>query len=306
MEISRRNLILAIAAKAWSQEASIFSTNVKVVSLLATVRDNDGKIVNNLIQDDFVLEEDGKPQTIRYFSRESDLPLTIGLLVDTSRSQEGVLETERRASLTFLDQVLREDKDKAFVVSFDVNVAILQGLTSSKKELEAALDRLQIPGQFATLIFSAIRDSSENILRKQAGRKAVILLTDGVAFRDPVSIGAAIEFAQRADAIVYSIRYSDRTPMFRPIRSAVMGIAKERGKEGLERMARETGGASYEVRNSETIEQIYSRIENALRNQYSIGYTPLRPTGDGKYRKIKLKTKDRNLVVTTRDGYYAQ
>jgi VWFA-related protein len=294
-----------MAARAWAQGDTTFSTNVKVVSLLATVQDRDGKIVKDLTQDDFILEEDGKAQTIRYFSRESDLPLTVGLLVDTSRSQTGVLEAERRASYTFLDQVLREGKDQAFVVSFDTKVATLQGLTSSRKELQSALDRLQIPGEFATLIFSAIRESSENLMRKQSGRKAFILLTDGVAFRDPVSMGTAIEFAQRADTILYSIRYADPIGFRGPIRTAVRAAASERGKAGLERMAKETGGFAYQVKNSETIEQIYAQIEDALRNQYSIGYTPLRPGGDGKFRKIKLTTKDRLLTVRTRDGYYA-
>jgi VWFA-related protein len=303
MKISRRSLLLGIAAKALAQETT-FSTNVKVVSLLATVQDKDGKIIKDLTQDDFRLEEDGKPQTIRYFSRESDLPLTVGLLVDTSRSQTGVLETERRASATFLDQVLREGKDQACIVSFDTKVTTLQGLTSSKKDLAIALSQLRIPGEIATYLFSAIRETSETVMRKQPGRKAFILLTDGVAFRDPSSIGAAIEFAQRADTILYSVRMSDRVPI-RPIRAAVLGVAKERGKQGLERMSRETGGTSYEVTNTQSIEEIYRRIEDALRNQYSIGYTPQRPLGDGKYRKIKLSTKDRHLIVKTRDGYYA-
>jgi VWFA-related protein len=303
MKTSRRSFIFGIAA---SSLAQTFSTNVKVVSLLANVQDKDGKIVKDLTQDDFILEEDGKPQTIRYFSQESDLALTVGLMVDTSRSQTGVLEKERRASYQFLDQVLREDKDVAFVVCFDTGVQTLQGLTSSRKDLAAALDQLQIPGQVATLLFSAIRDSSESIMRKQPGRKALILLTDGVAVRDPVSIGMAIEFAQRADTILYSIRFSDPVGFRGPIRTAVRAAASEHGKAGLERMSKETGGTLYEVSKNETIEEIYSRIEDALRGEYSIGYRPLRPAGDGKYRRIKLTTKDRHLIVRTRDGYYAQ
>jgi VWFA-related protein len=145
----------------------------------------------NLNPDDFNLQEDGVPQKIEFFSRECNLPLTIGLLVDTSRSQAGVLEQERRASYTFLDRILREDKDRAFIVHFDTRVETLQGLTSSRGELEAALNRLSIPGEFATLIFSAVQKSSEDIMRQQPGRKAFILLTDGVAFRDPTSIGTA-------------------------------------------------------------------------------------------------------------------
>jgi VWFA-related protein len=305
MKISRRNLLLALAGGAWGQDSATFSTSIKVVSVLATVHDRDGNIVKDLAQDDFVLQEDGAPQTIRYFSRESDLPLTVGLLVDTSRSQTGVLEVERGASYTFLDQVLREDKDRAFIGHFDVKAETLQGLTSSRKELSSALDQLRVPQQVATLLYSAIRESSETVMRNQTGRKAFIVLTDGVAFRDKTSIGTAIEFAQRANTIIFSIRYSDPTRLYHPIRAAVLGAAKERGKQGLQRMARETGGVSYEVTQSETIERTYSQIEETLRNQYNIGYTPTKPGADGKYRKIRLTVKDRHLIVNTRDGYYA-
>ena len=300
--ISRRSLLMGAASRCWAQ--ATFSTDVTVVTVFATVHDRDGKIVKDLSQDDFLLLEDGVAQEIRYFSRESDLPLTIGLLVDTSRSQTGVLEPERRASYTFLDQVLREDTDHAFVTSFDTQVDILQGLTSSRDDLRAALDRLVIPGHYATLIFSAIRQASEDVMRKQKGRKAFILLSDGFAFRDPVSIGTAIEFAQRADTLTYSIRFSDHPKVYRPGRAAVQAIASERGKGVLERLSRETGGGYFEVSKKESIEQIYMRIEEELRNQYSIGYTPARADTSGKYRKIKLTTKRPGLIVQARDGYY--
>jgi VWFA-related protein len=298
-------LALITPAGLFAQQGPTISTKVNVVSFLATVHARDGKVVKNLTPDDFTLQEDGVTQKIEFFSRESDLPLTIGLLVDTSRSQTGVLEPERRASYTFLDQVLRQDKDRAFVVSFDTHVETLQGLTSSRGELEEALNRLSIPGEFATLIFSAVQKSSEDIMHQQPGRKAFILLTDGVAFRDPTSIGTAIEFAQRADTIIYSIRFSD-SRMTGPVRAAVRAGFKERGKQGLQRMARETGGTPYEVAKDQSIEEIYSQIEEALRNQYSIGYTPTRQADDGKYHKIKLTTKDPHFVIASRDGYYAK
>ena len=290
----------------WAQDVPTISTDVNLVSLLAAVRDRDGRIVNNLTRDDFELKEDGVPQKIRYFSQESNLPLTIGILVDTSRSQRGVLEQESRASNTFLDQVLREGKDQAFVAHFDTRVETLQGLTSSRKDLAAALGQLSIPDEFATLLYSAIRESSNNVMSKQTGRKAIILLTDGVAFKDPASIETAIESAQRADTILYSIRFSDPIAAYRPLRAAVLEAAKERGKQELERMAKETGGVSYAVTKSQTIEAIYTQIENALRNQYSIGYTPPRAAADGKYHKIKLTTRDHHLIVESRDGYYAR
>ena len=125
-------------------------------------------------------------------------------------------------------------------------------------------------------------------------------------FRDPTSIGTAIEFAQRADTIIFPIRFSDPIAVYRPIRAAVLKAASERGKHGLQRMAKETGGVAYEVTKSESIEAIYSQIEDALRNQYSIWYTPPRTEVDGKYHKIKLTTRDRHLIVHARDGYYSK
>ncbi len=279
-------LVLAIAPVSEAQQGPTISTKVNVVSFLATVHDRDGKVVKNLNPDDCILLDDGIPQKIDFFSRESDLPLTIGLLVDTSRSQTGVLGEERRASYRFLDQVLRADKDRTFVVHFDTQVEVLQGLTSSRREPDAALNRLSIPGEFATLIYSAVQESSEDVMRQQEGRKAFILLTDGVAYRDSTPIGTAIEFAQRADTIIYAIRFSD-SKITGPARAAFRAAMKERGNEALQRLAKETGGISYEVTKDQPIEAIYSQIEEALPNQYSIGYTPTRRADDGKYHKIQ-------------------
>ena len=145
-----------------------------MVTLLATVRDRNGLIaVKNLNREDFVLEENGALQTIRYFSRESDLPLTIGLLVDTSQSQKHVLEPERRASYTFLDQVLRPDTDLAFVAHFDVHVEVLQSFTSSRNDLAAALTRLKVPSALSTLLYDAIRECSENLMKEEGGTQSV-------------------------------------------------------------------------------------------------------------------------------------
>lgn len=306
MKVARGIFTFVIAASMSAQDVTTFSAKVNVVSLLATVRDHDGRIIKDLPADDFALEDNGKPQRIRYFSEEADLPLTIGLLVDTSRSQSGVLERESQASYTFLDQVLREGKDQAFVVHFDEKVETLQGLTSSRSQLKSALEQLRIPADLATLIYGAVHDSSENIMREQQGRKALVLLTDGVAYKDPISLETAIEFAQRAGVIVYSIRFSDPVHFRGPVRAAVLAGMKEKGKADLERMSKETGGASYEVTKDQTIEQIYSKIEDALRYQYSIGYTPEQSAADGRYHKIKLSTRDRHLVVETRRGYYAE
>jgi VWFA-related protein len=299
-------LFVTLSGATFAQQPPTISTKVNAVSILTTVHDPDGHVVKNLTSDDFVLTEDGNPRKIDYFAAESGLPLTVGLLVDTSFSQRHVLQAERRASDKFLKQVLREDKDQGFVVSFDVRVDTLQGVTSSHSELEASLKQLRVPHEFGTLIFTAIHETSENLMRKQSGRKAFILLTDGVAFRDQDNIETAIEFAQRADAIIFPIRFSDNTAPYHPLRAAIMASRKEHGIEGLRRMATETGGVYYEVSKDKPLEEIYSEIEDLLRSQYVLGYTPPQSDPDGKYHKIKVTTNDRRLVVHARDGYYAK
>jgi VWFA-related protein len=300
--LSRRTLLFGSALKLWPQDAK-FSTDVNVVTLLATVHDRDGRVIKNLEREDFVLQDEGRPQAISYFTRETDLPLQIGLLVDTSRSQRGVLGAEKRASYKFLEQVLREDKDRAFVARFDIDVEVTQGFTSSKDVLRTALNTLEIPGRTATLLYEAVRKVSEEQMRKETGRKAYIILSDGVSFKDPVSIGTAIEFAQRADVIIFSILFSQA--QLRPARGRANPRAL-RGKKVMQRLADETGGGYFEVTAKRPLEKIYAEIEDALRNQYSIGYTPASPGKSGQYRKIKLAARDKKLVVNTRDGYYAK
>lgn len=212
----------------WSQQQPTFSAEVKVVNLLATVRDKHGKIVSNLNKDDFILDQDGRPQTIRYFTKETNLPLTLGLLVDTSFSQRRVLDQERSASHDFLTQVLRPEKDKAFVIHFDREVELLQDLTSSLDKLDDALGLLQTP-QFrqeteddprngggrrnwshgGTLLYDAIYLAANELMKSQHGRKALIVLTDGVDRGSKETLLSAIESAQRADTLVYSILFKD-------------------------------------------------------------------------------------------------
>jgi VWFA-related protein len=304
MRLARAIGFLAIAGALHAQDVT-FSADVKVVNLLATVRDRDGKVVKDLTRDDFLIEEDGRPQEIRYFTQESDLPLTVGLLVDTSRSMQTVFETERVATVKFLDQVLRQDRDLAFVMHFDIGVGVLQGFTSSKEQLAAALAKLKIPKIPSTLLYDAIAKASTDLMKTQSGRKAFILLSDGMDVRSHTSIGTAIEYAQRADTIIYSVLFSHR--MGRPARGgskAARNRQQQKGPRVMQRLARETGGGYFAVSDENPIDKIYAQIEEDLRNQYSIGYTPDRPDGDKNFRKITLTTKRQDLVVRTREGYY--
>ena len=320
------------------QQPPQINVTVKVVKVLATVRDKHGQIVSNLGKDDFVLEEDGRPQTITYFTRETDLPLTLGLLVDTSESQRRVLDQERTASHSFLDDMLREDKDLAFVIHFDKQVELLQDLTSSREKLASALQLIEPPRpQFGqpsgnggdggggyggrgggTLLYDAVFLASDEVIKKQQGRKALIVLSDGVDHGSQETLESAIRSAQRADTVVYSILFADEQQNQNPFGFGGPGFGRrggggrfpqsqqERpdGKKILERISKETGGRLFEVSNKHPIEEIYSTIAEELRNQYSLGYTPVSDVGFG-YHKIHLTTNQKDMTVQTRDGYYA-
>jgi len=316
-----------------SQQQPPISVEVKVVNVLATVRDKHGQIVITLGKDDFELEQDGRPQTITYFTRETDLPLTLGLLVDTSGSQRRVLDQERSASHSFLDNMLREDKDKAFVIHFDREVELLQDLTSSRQKLEKALDLLGAPqlvrdrgadggtrshyGGGGTLLYDAVYLASEEVVKKQQGRKALIVLSDGVDRGSKETLVDAIMSAQRADTVVYSILFADEQQEQGPFGGfggPGMGghggghryPREERpdGKKILERISRETGGRLFEVSKKQSVDDIYASIAEELRNQYSIGYTPGADVAPG-YHKIHLMVKQKDMTVQTREGYYS-
>jgi len=320
-----------------SQQEPTISVDVKVVNVLASVHDKHGAVVRYLTKDDFVLEEDGHPQAIRYFTHESDLPLTLGLLVDTSLSQRRVLDQERSASYSFLDQILRESKDTAFVIHFDFEVELLQDMTSSRQKLEAALGLLQPPdltrltsggqpgqgrrrGGGGTLLYDAVYLAADELMKKQQGRKALIILSDGVDTGSKLSLETAIESAQRADTIVYSILFKDDAAYGHSGGFGFPGGGMGRhgrgqrfpqqslpdGKKILEKISKQTGARLFEVSKKLPIEEIYRQIQEELRSQYNLGYTPDKATSKVGYHKLHLATKQKDLYVQARDGYYLE
>jgi VWFA-related protein len=334
------------------QDKPTFSSGVKVVNLYANVRNKSGAIVKDLTKDDFLLDEDGRAQVIGYFSQESDLPLTLGLLVDTSGSQRRLIEEERSASYRFFEQVLRPEKDLAFVIHFDFDTELLQDITASRKLLEQALENLEAPTQQrqqtqqqpqqqpypypypypgggrrrggmgqpmpqpggggmrggGTVLYDAILLASDELMRKQSGRKALVVLTDGVDTGSKVSLTAAVAAAQRADTMVYSILFEDAQAYgggggFGRMGRIPMGMPN--GKKVLEQISRETGGRLFEVSKKQPLAKVYDEIDEDLRHQYSLGYSPDRSeAGGGGYHRIHLTTKQKGLIVQTREGYY--
>ncbi len=289
-----------------SHDEATFSTDVKVVNILATVRTKSGQIINDLTKDDFSIAENKRPQDIRYFSRESDLPLTIGLMVDTSMSQTRVLESERSASFQFVDQVLREGKDKVFVTQFDMAVMTRQKPTSSRRELEESLPYVDTPSKSeleaqrggGTLLFDAVVKASREIMSSQRNRKAMVILSDGGDNGSDETLASAIEAAQKADTIIYSILFSDAT--------YYGGYGDPGGKTAMQRLARETGGGYFEVSKKQNIGQIYGIIEQELRSQYNLGFVSDQPVRVSEFRNLQLTVKRKDLVVQARDRYWAQ
>jgi VWFA-related protein len=295
---------LALTGQTKDDEAT-FSTDVKVVNIFATVRNKTGEIIRELPKEDFSIFENGRSQAIRFFSQESDLPLTIGLMVDTSMSQAKVLNAERGASFRFIDQVLREGKDKVFIMQFDMAIRLRQDLTSSRKDLDESLAyvdtpsrrELYMPSEKGTVLYDAVLEASNGVMKDRTGRKALIVMSDGVDEGSENSLASAIEAAQRNDTLVYSILFSD--PSF-------YGGGGHSGKDALSRLAKQTGGSFFEVTKKRSIDDIFGVIEQELRSEYSLGFVSDTAVRNSEFRTLQLTTKQKDLIVHARDKYWAR
>ncbi|HVH88665.1 MAG TPA: VWA domain-containing protein [Terriglobales bacterium] len=284
--------------------------NVDVVNLLFNVKDKGGHLLPNLNKEEFQVSEDGKPQAIKYFKAESNLPLTIGILLDTSFSQDRVLPIEKEVGAQFLQRMLRKE-DEAFLISFDVNVDLLQDYTNSARDIRKGMDAAKINGGGAvggipgigqgpvpitpkgTLLYDAVYLAAHDKLRSEVGRKALVLLTDGEDQGSQLRLQDALEAAQKADAIVYVLLISDS------------GVAMGTGAGLMKKLCEETGGRVIHVGNhQDKLQKAFDQVSEELRSQYSIGYTPTNNKHDGSFRKVEIKTKD-GYKVQTRKGYYA-
>jgi len=342
------------AAQTPAPAVPTLSVDVNVVTLPVTVRDKHGKIVSNLTKDDFVLEEDSKPQSIRYFSQENNLPLTVGLLVDTSMSERDNIDKERSASRSFLDQMITRPTDRAFVIHFDREIELLQDLTSDHAKLEKAVGLIDVEsavqntqtsdqdngsprghrGGAGTKLYDAIFLACDEITSKQRGRKAIVVLTDGEDRGSQETMNSAIESAQKAETVVYTIYiggHEDHDNGFNngpmdnggyPGRRYPGGgypgggypgggrypqgsqVNRPNGKKILQQIAQQTGGRFFEAKKKDSVDDIYAQIAEELRTQFMLGYTPPKDEAAG-YHSIHLTTKTKDLTVQTREGYYS-
>ena len=296
------------------QSTETLKVRVNVVQLFFNVKDKKGALIPTQKKEDFEILEDGKPQTIKYFTAESNLPLTLGILIDSSGSQMRVLEMEKEVGGSFLSQILR-DKDEAFVIDFDVNVDLLQDFTNDVHRLKAALNKAKVntgggggslPGlgggpiptstPRGTLLYDAVYLAAHDQLAHEVGRKAMILLTDGQDQGSQLRVKDAIEAAQKSDSIVYVILIADR---------GFYGGFGYSGDSEMKKLAGETGGRVIEVGNKlDKLKEAFDQIANELRSQYNLGYTPTNSAQDGSFRKLELRSKQ-GYKVQTRSGYYA-
>jgi VWFA-related protein len=299
-----------------------FKQTVNLVDLFFTVKDKNGNLVPHLTRQDCAVQEDKVPQTLKTFTAETDQPLTLGILLDTSGSQEYVLPLEQQAGSEFLQQVLRQ-KDEAFLVSFDVNVDLLQDFTNSPRLLAHAMNKAQIntaggngsgiPGlgggpvptvgdPKGTLLYDAIYLAATEKLNQETGRKAMIILTDGEDEGSHTKIGEAIAAAERNNVIIYVILIADRGFY------GNFGLGYG-GYSAAKRISDETGGRLIDVgNNGKKLEAAFQQIQDELRTQYVATYTPSNTRQDGTFRRIAVDCKedgDQNLKVQVRKGYFA-
>lgn len=291
------------------QEDSVIKVDVDLVNVLFSVRDKKGTLVPGLTKADIQVFEDGKEQQVRSFAAESDLPLTIGLLVDVSRSQEALIEVERRAAAQFFERVLRP-KDMAFLISFGSEAELLQDYTNSQKLLNNALSQLKvdsvayspinsgpIPSQpRGTILFDTVYLAADEKLKGEVGRKAIVVITDGVDMGSRLKLREALDSAHRSDAIIYSIYYVDWRAyggMFNP------------SDGDLRKLSEETGGRVYKVDRRYTLEMIFDEIQKEMRSQYTLSYSSTNPNNDGAFRKLEIKPRSKDLKVQARKGYFA-
>jgi VWFA-related protein len=286
--------------------------DVELVNLMFTVRNKNNALLSSLSKDDLTVYEDGKPQTTKYFTRETNLPLTIGLLVDVSGSQETLIPQEKFAAGQFFDQVLRP-KDMAFLISFGSDAELLQDSTSSTKLLKRGLEGLRLstsvggihPGPVptankpkGTILYDAVYLAANEKLKNEVGRKAIVLITDGMDYGSSYKLRDAIEMAHKADTIIYSIYYVDQRGYY----NRGFGGASD---GDLRKMSEETGGRLFHVGRNNTLEDIFRQIQEEMRSQYALAYSPTNDKRDGTFRKLEIRPNDKTLKVQARKGYYA-
>jgi VWFA-related protein len=288
------------------QAEQTLRVQVNLVSIFATVRDNHHAIINNLTKDDFRIFENDQEQKIAIFSRTTTMPITLGLMVDTSGSQQNLLLLEQEAASNFLQRVLRKG-DEAMVVSFDVDVDLLADFTDDTEQLERAIRRTQINAPVdmgpvsqahvrSTALYDAIYLACHDQLAHETGRKGIVILTDAEDEGSRMKLQDAIEAAQRADTVAHVILIAE------PVQYGFGGYS---GAGVAKKLADETGGRVIDAKSGSKLQEAFDQISEELRSQYVLGYYPTNTARDGTFRKIRVEVKEPGMKVLARRGYYA-
>jgi VWFA-related protein len=301
----------SLAVPALPQEppqGGTIKSQVNLVNIFATVRDKNKKIVSDLKQEDFSLAEDNQSQKIAFFSKESTLPITLAMLLDTSGSEQNMIGSIQEAGSRFLDRVLRKG-DEALVMSFDTDADLLSDFTDDRALLDRAVHRARVnvpgggmiagnPGPIGnqntpgTVLYDAIYLACSEKLNTEAGRKAIVIVTDAQDEGSRVRIEEAIESAQRTDTVIHILFVADRH-----YGGGNLSAARK--------LSDETGGRVIVVSSEKKLAEAFDEISEELRSQYTLGYYPTNNERDGKFRKIKVETANHDLRVLARKGYYA-
>jgi Ca-activated chloride channel family protein len=291
----------SITASAVTQDQDTLKVSVDLVNVPFSVTDRHGRFVSGLTAKDFTVEEDGRRQQIRNFARENELPLTLAMLIDTSPSVRPVFEEEKTTANAFLESILRT-KDLALVIGFDRSVTLVQDYTENIKLLRRAIDELETGG--GTSVYDAVYLACKEKLGSEAGRKAIILISDGEDTTSKVKFNEALFAAHQSDTIIYAISNSFSGGVFPYGRNRRTGSGG--GDIGtLRKFSTETGGATFVVNNQNTFAKIFEQIAQELRSQYSLGYNSTNSARDGKFRQIKIIPRDSSYTIRARKGYYA-
>ncbi len=294
--ISCGALVVIWGLGSWAQ----IRVDVKVVNVLCTVHDSQGALVQDLSKEDFEIRENGKPQAIRYFARETDLPLTIALLVDVSGSVRKFLQAEKETAVEFFRGILRP-QDQGMLTGFSSTVVMWRDFTPSVPLLRDALEGMHaVPfkglpkdGGFmpTTLLYDAVSSTALNKLKAVAGRKAMVIISDGIDIGSRTSLETAVRQAQTANLVVYGICYPNEH---------VSGCGY------LQNLSEPTGGRMFYLRAKTPLSEVFRTIQEDLRSQYSLGFVPEDTTRDGAFRKLQVRVKGKGMRVLARKGYYAE
>lgn len=288
------------------EQGPVLKKTVNLVNLFATVRDKNKRIVGDLKQEDFKVYEDNQEQKLAFFSKEVTMPITLGLLIDTSGSEQYRLGAEQEAASRFMERVMRKG-DEAMVISFDLDVDLLADFTDDRAQVERAIHKARIgavsggvvtpgpiptsSGSGGTHFYDAIFLACNDKLVTEAGRKALVIITDAQDEGSKLRLEEAIEAAQRTDTVVHVLLVHDPGYGWRP------DVAKK--------LSDETGGRTIEVSSQKKLSEAFDQISDELRSQYTLGYYPTNTAKDGRFRKVRVETTNKDFKILTRKGYYA-